>query len=752
MNESPCYIKSLPLPEKIQQFYIDSGIKQLYPPQGEVVQKGLLEGKNTLAAIPTASGKTLLAELAMLKHVIDGGKALYIVPLIALANEKYHRFKEFEKFGILTGISTGELESKSEGLGKNDIIVCTSEKTDSMLRNGTQWLQTLSIVVVDEVHLLDEKTRGPTLEIVMTKLRKIPNLQIVALSATIGNTQVLADWLKAELTVSDWRPTKLQEGVVFGKAMNFLSEDPVIQKEIVHDTKESAADVALDTIKEGGQCLVFESSRRTCMAFAKRFSNPKKKEHKQINILLSQDEKNKLAEISEEIEYASDTTESNNLAECIRNGVAFHHAGLNAAQRRLVEDGFKENKIKVISCTPTLAAGLNLPARRVVIRSFLRYDANEGNIPIPVLDYKQMVGRAGRPHLDPYGQSLLIAKSSDQIDFLETKYIHAKAEDIYSKLGSEKALRSHILAIISSGLATSQKGVIDFLSETFYAHTSDLSYFIETINECLYFLEENDLIVTNNNHLQATPLGQLVSRMYIDPLTAVTIVEDLKKASQSNMELTAFSLLQVICKTPDIRTLYLKGDEYFENLIYADDHKNEIINFPDLDEISEISAESFIESIKNARILLDWIEECETKEIVENYVIGEGDLHSLSESASWISHAVQRISKLKGFDIQNIFLEQRLKYGASKELVSLLSIKNIGRKRARKLYDNGIGSADKIKSTPFSEVSKLFGNKITIKIFHELELPIPSDEIDTSPEVPENNKKEINQQKNLFDF
>jgi helicase len=257
----------------------------------------------------------------MLKHVIDGGKALYIVPLIALANEKYNRFREFEQFGVLTGISTGELESKSEGLGKNDIIVCTSEKTDSMLRNGTQWLQTLSIVVVDEVHLLDEKTRGPTLEIVMTKLRKIPNLQIVALSATIGNTQVLADWLKAELTVSDWRPTKLQEGIVFERAMNFLSENPVIQRELLHDTKEPAADVALDTIKEGGQCLVFESSRRTCMAFAKRFSNPKNREHKQINILLSNEEKLKLAEIADEIEYASDTTESNYLAECIRNGV-----------------------------------------------------------------------------------------------------------------------------------------------------------------------------------------------------------------------------------------------------------------------------------------------------------------------------------------------------------------------------------------------------------------------------------------------
>jgi helicase len=134
-------IESLDLPDDIKHFYINSGIQELYPPQTEAVEKGLLEGRNLLAAIPTASGKTLLAELAMLKSIREGGKALYIVPLRALASEKFRRFREFAELGIRVGISTGDYDQKDEGLGANDIIVATSEKTDSLLRNETAWMR-----------------------------------------------------------------------------------------------------------------------------------------------------------------------------------------------------------------------------------------------------------------------------------------------------------------------------------------------------------------------------------------------------------------------------------------------------------------------------------------------------------------------------------------------------------------------------------------------------------------------------------
>ncbi|MFQ6057249.1 MAG: DEAD/DEAH box helicase, partial [Methanosarcinales archaeon] len=187
-------------PEKVIQYYFDSGIKELYPPQAEAINKGLLSGNNIIAAIPTASGKTLLAELAILKNILGKkrGKALYIVPLRALATEKYEHFSEFGKFGVKVGISTGDFDSKDEYLGINDLIITTSEKADSLLRNEVNWINKVSIVIADEIHLIDSASRGPTLEITLAKLRHNTKAQIIALSATIGNSDELAKWLKAE--------------------------------------------------------------------------------------------------------------------------------------------------------------------------------------------------------------------------------------------------------------------------------------------------------------------------------------------------------------------------------------------------------------------------------------------------------------------------------------------------------------------------------------------------------------------------
>jgi len=171
-------VSDLPLPADIIEYYTKTGITELYPPQTEAVKKGLVDGTNILAAIPTASGKTLLAELAMLSAVRSGGKALYIVPLRALASEKYERFREFGDLGVRVGISTGDLDSKDEYLGNNDIIVATSEKADSLLRNKTQWIHDLTAVVIDEIHLLDSNDRGPTLEVTIAKLRRMARRRV----------------------------------------------------------------------------------------------------------------------------------------------------------------------------------------------------------------------------------------------------------------------------------------------------------------------------------------------------------------------------------------------------------------------------------------------------------------------------------------------------------------------------------------------------------------------------------------------
>ncbi len=190
-------VDDLPLSRDLIEQYTSSGIRELYPPQAECVDKGLFEGKNLLVAIPTASGKTLVAEMAMQFHFRKGGKCLCIVPLKALASEKY---EEFGGKGAKVGISTGDFDRRDDYLGKNDFIIATSEKVDSLLRNKSFWLNEITLLIIDEVHLIDSPDRGPTLEMVIAKMRlKNPAMQVIALSATIGNPGTLARWLDAEL-------------------------------------------------------------------------------------------------------------------------------------------------------------------------------------------------------------------------------------------------------------------------------------------------------------------------------------------------------------------------------------------------------------------------------------------------------------------------------------------------------------------------------------------------------------------------
>ncbi|WMW22426.1 ATP-dependent DNA helicase [Methanolobus mangrovi] len=717
-------IESLDLPDEVIRFYLDSGIKELYPPQAQTIEKGLLEGNNMLAAIPTASGKTLLAELAMLKAIANGGKALYIVPLRALATEKFERFKSFSSIaikngGLKVGISTGDFESRDEWLGSNDIIVATSEKTDSLLRNETSWMQEITTIVVDEVHLLDSVNRGPTLEVTLTKLMKLnPECQIIALSATVGNAYEVADWLKAKLVLSEWRPTDLHEGVYYGGNINFRSS----QKRIDAPTQDDAINILLDTLEDGGQCLVFESSRKNCVAFAKRAGN-------KVSELLDKPTRKSLNEIVEQIVESGETEATNVLAQCVRNGTAFHHAGLNSAHRRLVEDGFRDNKIKMICSTPTLAAGLNLPARRVIIKSYRRYDPNYGMQPIPVLDYKQMAGRAGRPHLDPYGESVLIAKSYDEMAGLFDNYIDADAEDIWSKLGTENALRTHILSTIVNGFATTRDGLMEFIEATFFAHQNDTWGIVEVVDECLEFLRDNKML-EGEKTLLPTALGRLVSTLYIDPLSGAYIVDGLKKADN----ITDLTLLHLICKTPDMRQLYMRSNDYEIINDFVMSHSDEFAEIPPRSR--EIDYEWFLGEVKTALLILDWINEKSLEQITKKFNVGEGDVHAFSDIAVWLMHSTSRLAGLISPELSNdavskaVVLEKRIHYGASPELIELVSIRGIGRVRARKLYDNGLKTVADIRNSNLDTVSTLIGQKTAAKLFSEvgIHLKLSSDD------------------------
>jgi helicase len=732
-------IADLDLPSPIIDFYESSGIRELYPPQSEAVKKGFLDGKSLLAAIPTASGKTLLAEMAMLKSIANGGKALYIVPLKALASEKFERFRQFSQLnikegGVKAGISTGDYDSRDEWLGDRDIIVATSEKTDSLLRNGAPWLTSLTVVVADEVHLIDSANRGPTLEVTLAKLKSLnPSLQIIALSATIGNAKELSDWLGAQLVVSDWRPTQLREGVFFGRAINFTDGKQVIKTPGPDDVIALVSDALMD----GGQCLVFANTRKSSESIAQKIS-------KSLSKVRTDEEKALGRQVKDQVMRHAETDTCARLAACVEHGVAFHHAGLKGEHRHIVEEAFRKNAIKVIACTPTLAAGLNMPARRVIIRDYRRFDVNYGSVPIPVLEYKQMAGRAGRPGLDPYGEAILIAKNYDELGELMENYVLSEPEQITSKLGTEPAMRAHVLSAIATDFCGDLKGLNEFMGTTFYAHQrGDLSGIIDNV---LDFLEAERMIVRVGDRIRATDLGRLTSKLYVDPLSSSIIVRGLEASKKRTDDYNkVIALLQLVCSTPDIRSLYLRRADYGWIIKYTDDHISDFLaEVPDVGE--DVEFESFLASVKTAALVDMWIGEKNEEEMTAFYNIGPGDVRNLMETCVWLMHATAEISNLLKVPLSREARELavRIEYGVSKELMDLIELEGVGRVRARKIYDAGYKDRKALAEADMQTLAAMLGEKVAAKILAQLGR---KDVV-----VPEETDDELAGQSTLFSF
>ncbi|MEM0313327.1 MAG: DEAD/DEAH box helicase, partial [Candidatus Bathyarchaeia archaeon] len=451
-------ILELPVPESVKQVLIKLGVSELYPPQEEAVKAGVLDGRNLVLASPTASGKTLIAELCAMKHILEkNGKVLYLAPLRALATEKYEEFRKYSSIikpdgkHVAVGISTGDYDSSDPWLERYDVIVATNEKVDSLLRHRAKWMDDVSLVIADEVHLLNDAERGPTLEVVLARLMQAnPDIQVLALSATISNVNEVAEWLKADYVATEWRPITLKEGILLHDEIQFKDgESRKIEKEV----KNPAISLALNVIKSGGQTLIFAATRQSAVNIARKVAPT-------IEKILSRPMKRALERVAGNIMSAGEKTRiSELLAELVKYGVAFHHAGLRGEHRKIIEDSFKEGRIKVLTATPTLAFGVNLPARTVIIHDYRRYEPGYGHYPISVLEYKQMCGRAGRPKYDKIGEAILIARTTDEAEYLMENYVLAKPERIWSRLAVERVLRTHVLATIATDYAHSEYGV-----------------------------------------------------------------------------------------------------------------------------------------------------------------------------------------------------------------------------------------------------------------------------------------------------
>jgi len=450
-------------------------------------------------------------------------------------------------------------------------------------------------------------------------------------------------------------------------------------------------DLAIDSLKSGGQAILFAETRARSVSLAAKAADV-------VGSSLVEEEKKELDKASKKILDGNEHTDLiKNLAALVKKGVAFHHAGLNQSCREIVESEFRNGKIKLLAATPTLAAGVNLPARRVVISNISRYDAKFGaNKPISILEYKQLCGRAGRPQYDSFGEAIIVGNSNgaELIDY----YVNGEPEPILSQLTSERALRTHVLSLISTQPAIKKNEMLDFFAETLAGSQMRKSTMKFKIQITLDYLNLEGLIIEKGERFVATEFGKKTSMLYIDPLTAVYFRKALQKTSKGRKHTLGF--LHLITNSEDFFPKFsLRNKDYEIVGTLLENNVSELI-----ENISEYDCS------RSLLAMHSWINESSEISLSDNLGIESGDMHRMTDNADWLAYSLYELAKLEKRD--NLLdelsvLRQRIAYGIKEELVELVKIRGIGRIRARTLYKNGIKNLHDLSEISLDNLAKI---------------------------------------------
>lgn len=635
-------------------------IKEFNPAQKAVIESRYLEDKsNYIISIPTASGKTVLGILPALKTILNGGKAIYAAPLLSIQNEKVKEFKAFEEHGIKVG----------KHPSNSDLSVMVFESFDALTRFSWNVLREVDTLIIDEFHMIGEYSRGPTLESAITRAKIInPSLRIIALSATLKNIDEIEQWLDGKTVEHNYRPVPLNKEVLDAEMFNTKNKNDVIVK------------IVEKTIEDNSQALSFVSTRRFTESLATYVA-------KKIDKKTTKEQKQKFKQVADKLlevpkkKGSLPTTTCLKLAEAAEKGVVFHHAGLFNEQKEIIEDEFRKGNILMITATPSLMYGVNLPSKYVVIRDHTRWTSN-GPASIPVFDYEQMSGRAGRPQYDDVGYSYLVAKTMDEAFDLEARYVNGEIELTNSKLIDNKdAIYKQIIAQIASSLSKNLDDLNDFFGKTLYGfqmkNNPSMSMFAQDslnweLESALEFLLQNGIIRATPEGLKTTDFGNLIAKSNYAVETAVKIKEYV-----STMEkLNPAEMIYALAETPDLPLISFKGRKSKD---------------PVRDKLSECGL--FAVDIGNpeatAVSLIEWIDERNEYEIENAYnVYSASTRRSAYEASRLVKFAKNTLevlgnySNLKDMD----YLSARLYYGVKEDIIPLVvGVKRLGRKRARLL-------------------------------------------------------------------
>lgn len=709
---------------QVIKIWEESGIRSLLPVQQQAIAKGLLEGTSLLVIAPTSSGKTFIGEIAAYKRAKEQAQVLYLVPLKAIGEEKFADFRgKYEDYGISVVISSSDHREFDDDIkqGNFHIAILTYEKLAALLVTNPEILRYCGLLIVDEIQMLADMTRGPELELLLTKImlsREEGDLQIIALSATLNGVEDLGKWLGLEVLRSSERPIELREGI-YTPDERFVYRE-WNSKKMGEEKFPSLASpdhtAMLDALVEylvdkGEQVLIFLSTREDTVTTAERLAT---------KVLTLPPVSGAIGALDElEGTGARDT-----LKKVLRGGVAFHNADLLTEERLLVERCFREGSIKVVCATSTLAMGVNMPAKTVVVADIWKWVRDERTQrwvrePISVVEYRNASGRAGRyTLLDDFGRSILIAKTDFDRDSYWAKYVVGQLERVVSWFG-EQPLDLQVLDLIASKICQKTEEVVRFLLKTFAGYQKwRLEATRQEIGDKIRVsIEKNVQAQTveraENGVLTATKQGLVCAskrisletleylREWLEHVEAIDELEAIYVAAQTK-ELARASFRM---STPEFRS-----DKYIECL-HQIETEQPVSSFI-TDDIPLDQQALGYEKTKRLKMALTayyWIQGHQLRELEEAFQEKAGPIRRLTaENLSWIVDAMADLATAMGrpreYAEQLEVIVDRLVYGVPQKALFMakLRVRGINRSEMMQLLKHGYDSSDKILDADIS--------------------------------------------------
>uniref|UniRef100_A0A673JT56 Helicase POLQ-like n=1 Tax=Sinocyclocheilus rhinocerous TaxID=307959 RepID=A0A673JT56_9TELE len=700
------------LPSKVKDLiFILKGIQDLYEWQKTCLSlDSVQQRRNLIYSLPTSGGKTLVAEILIFKELLCRKKdALLILPYISLVQEKV---RGLSSFGIELDFMVEEYAGSKgrfppvKRRNKNSLYITTIEKGHSLVNSliENDRLENIGLVVVDELHMLGDGSRGAILEMTLSKILYMSkSTQIIGMSATLGNVGDLQTFLKAENYTNDFRPVELKEYVKIKDSIYEVDprEETCFSFSRLLDFKYSSGMQKMDPdriialateVIPQQSCLIFCATKKNCENLAGmicKYLNKEFLKHKEAE----------KATLLSELKNSGNGSLCPVLQKTVPFGLAYHHSGLTSDERKLVEEAYSSGVLCLLTCTSTLAAGINLPARRVILRS--PYVAAEF---LKRSQYKQMVGRAGRAGIDAMGESILILQDKD-INML----LSAPMEKCYSNLLHDggRGLLSLVLSLIGlKVLRDFMKGTLLSVQE---AQVSPERSLWDLTVESIETLKQKSLIevsadVNNQTILQITRLGRATFKGSVDLSCCDLLYRDLSKGLEGLLLNSFLHLVYLV--TPYDMVHQCKPDwmiyfRQFTNLSPAEQKMATAVGVPESFVARMAAGQSVRKSVDIvvvnrlylALVLYSLLKETNLWNVSDRFQLTRGFVQTLLSSASAfgssVLHFTEELEEFWAYKALLSELTRRLTYCVQAELIPLMEVAGVMEHRAKQLYNAG---------------------------------------------------------------